>query len=99
MTKNQEVAQTIKSQIGNLAFMMIGAANLACGIINGGPALSFKIKASRTHKYCTVTLRGDDTYTVKFQSVNGNTVSEHEGIYADMLTNIIASETGLAVRI
>lgn len=99
MTTNQEVAKTIASQIGNLAFNMIGAANLACGEMNGGPALSFKIKASRTHKYCTVTLKGDDTYTVKFQSVNGNTVSEHEGIYADMLTNVIGQETGLAVRL
>jgi len=95
----QTIARTIQEQIGRQAFMFIGACNFACGTFNDGPGLRFKIKASRTHKYCRVVLiEATDTYTVTFLSVAGNVVSEHVGIYCDMLTDLISTETGLAVR-
>jgi hypothetical protein len=95
----QAIARTIQEQIGRRAFMFIGACNFACGTFNDGPGLRFKIKASRSHKYCRVVLiEALDTYTVTFISQGGNEISKHEGIYGDMLTQLIANETGLSVN-
>lgn len=96
----QTIARTIQDQIGRRCFAMIGAANFLCGTFNYGPGLGFKIKASSSHKYCRVVLdQATDTYIVTFLSRSGKEVSNHSGIYGDMLTTLIAKETGLAVSL
>lgn len=90
------VAETILAQLGGVRFIaMTGAKNL----VGGERYLSLKLgrnASSITHM--TITLRGDDTYDVLFQRVRGvkvTEVSKHEGVYVDMLADVIYNATGL----
>jgi len=90
-----EVANTIRAQLGNGAFVMMGAKNLV------GSENSLRWKVGRNAKRVSlveVELAPDDTYTVRFYRVRGfdcNLLSEVEMVYADSLKRVIESNTGL----
>jgi hypothetical protein len=93
-----EIARTIQSQLGILALRMLGAKDYMA-VENG---LQLTIRGSRKVNRIQVILdHGSDTYMVKFLKVimgknpRCNTVSEHKGIYVDMLHDLIEKETGL----
>jgi len=96
---SQQVAQTILDQLGGRQFlMMIGGKNLVALSSDGGLALQFgtgaKNKANRMRVEYDY---GSDTYNVEFgkiRKLGWNTVSRHEGIYADMLQELFTAETG-----
>lgn len=88
------VANTIREQIGNIAFSMMGASQLA----GSAHSLTFKIKGSKVANYIQVTLDPNDTYTVDFFKTRGHSirlVDSVEMVYADSLRTIISSKTGL----
>lgn len=96
--KNQ-VAETIRQQIGHKALYMIGAKNL----LAHDDALSFKIgRNSKSVNYVKITLTPADLYDVKFSWVtkNGEKVrSSEEGIYCDMLHGAIERNTGMYTKL
>lgn len=92
------VAQTIAEQIGNRAFVMMGAKN----ILGGDDHLQFKIgQNGKGVTHVTVTLASDDTYTVKFTRVGRapsykiTDLAEVSGVYVDSLKKTIEANTGL----
>jgi hypothetical protein len=92
---NNEVAKTIASQIGNRAFMMIGAKNL----VGGDNYLRFRIgRNAKSVNIVTVTLTPADTYDVEYGSLRGTSYkvkASEAGIYADMLHASIERNTGM----
>lgn len=96
---SQQVAQTILAQLGGRQFMlMVNAKNLVSLSGDGGLALQFgtgaKNKANRLRVEYDY---GSDTYNVEFgkiRKLEWNTISRHEGIYADMLQELFTAETG-----
>lgn len=99
MSNTQEVAKLILTQLGGNQFLrLVGGKNLVALSGDGGLALQFgqgaKNKANRMRVEFDY---GTDTYTVKFGKIYRNewkTISEHEGIYCDMLQDLFTSETG-----
>jgi len=95
---NQQVAQIILDQLGGRQFLLlVGGKNLV-SLTDGGLAFQFgtgsKNKANRVRVEYDY---GSDTYNVEFgkiRKMEWNTVSRHEGIYADMLQDLFTSETG-----
>jgi len=108
--RSMEIANTIRSQIGRTLFM-VGAKHLAA-VKNG---LKFRVGCRGTKaNYITITLDGRDTYTFLAEKVTGGrfshktlthspvktkTVLEMEGVYSDMLSDLIGDATGLTVRL
>lgn len=90
------VANTILAQLGGNRFIaMTGARNL----MGGENTLTMKLGKGALDgiTHLTVTLDADDTYTVLFQKVRGyevTKITEHVGVYADMLTEIFYNATG-----
>ena len=92
------VAKTILAQLGGNQFaFMVGAKNF----VGSANALTFQfMRTTSSGNRCTITLAGDDTYTVRFWTLRGTkatTKSEHVGIYCDMLRDLFAEQTGLVV--
>jgi hypothetical protein len=94
-----EIAKTIIRQLGGNRFsMMTGAKHfvaLESGLRFTIPGRSF---TKRGINLVTVILDPSDTYTVKFDKTWKTRiipVSEHTGIYDDMLQKIFTAETGL----
>lgn len=99
---NKQTVMTILQQMGGTGRLvaMTGAWNFLRGNEeNGNPYLTFRFKASKKANYCKVTYcQGDDLYKVEFGKIrmpNYKKVSEHEGIYCDMLIELFERETGL----
>ena len=93
------VAETIRAQIGNMAFTLLGASALA-GDHN---SLQFSIKGCKRINKIRIELNALDTYTVHFYKYNRSTfecpeVSCVDFVYADNLHSVIESETGLYCR-
>jgi hypothetical protein len=99
-------ANVIADQIGNRAFVMMGAKNL----LGGENHLQFKIGSnSKKVTHVTVTLTSDDLYTVRFDRVTkigfsektGKTtggvkvLAEVEAVSVDQLRATIEHHTGL----
>lgn len=79
---------------------MIGAHSFNAG----DRTLTFKYKARARNgsNCCRIRLDATDTYEVEFLSVRSGQVrpkSQHDGIYADMLTGLFERETGLYLRL
>jgi hypothetical protein len=96
------VANTIRSQIGNLALRMIGARNLTA-LSDGCGGLLFKTGRVAAGKAdCVkIVLTADDLYTVTFSKPRGRNnriIAECEGVYADMLHDLIEKHTGMYTR-
>jgi len=91
------VAKIILAQLGgNQMVAMTGAKNF----VGGESSLSFAIpkmsgvKVNRVRVVLTI----DDTYTVSFFNVRGakvETVSTHDGVYAETLRGLFERVTGL----
>ncbi len=94
MNNDLAVANTIADQIGNRAFMMMGAKDK----LGSADSLQFKIQGSKFANAVRVTLEADDTYTVAFFKVRKfdfNEVASVGMVYADQLRSVIESKTGL----
>lgn len=98
-TSNQQVAQTILSQLGGKRFIaMTGCSNF----LSDTHSLSFKLPRGCANKatHCTVTLDASDTYTIEFVKCNMRAavyrqVAETSGVYADQLCEVFTAATGL----
>lgn len=93
-----EIAATIRDQIGGRAFAMMGASNL----VAGERSLTWKLgrnAAKATH--VRVTLEPTDLYRVEILKVSARaatpvaTIRDASGIYADQLRGVIEKATGL----
>ena len=91
-----EVANTILQQLGGNKFtVMTGSKNYR------GDDKSLTMNLTRNKlsaKFLTITLEGDDTYTMLFQSMRKfeiKTKAEIKGVYCDMLQAIFTEQTGL----
>ena len=94
MATDMTVANTIRTQIGGRALMMIGAKDLA------GDAKSLRFRIGRNAKtvtHVTVTLTPADLYEIVFIRARGSKITEvaREEIYADDLHRSIERNTGL----
>jgi hypothetical protein len=103
MTRSQEVAQVILSQIGGKRFqMMTGAKNFIAGQNeNKEHYLSFKIPRSNKITHITISLTVMDEYNMKFISVHGTKikdVAEVKGLFFDQLQEVFTEYTGLLTR-
>ena len=94
-----EVAETIRLQIGNRAFFMLGTKM----IVRHADRLVFSIGTGarcngRKVNRCTVILDANDTYTVEVGNLAGlnyKAVGEMSGVYVDSLHRVIESLTGM----
>lgn len=97
------IAKEIANQIGNKAFVMLGAYNL----LADGDALSFRFKGSKTFNYLKISLNHRDLYDLHFAKIGKGeygipTVKSEKTIndvYVDMLHEIIEQNTGLYTSI
>jgi hypothetical protein len=99
------IAQTILSQLGGNKFrVMTGAKHF----IDNGQGLSFQLPRSAKDgiKAVRIILNGLDTYDVEFLKLgtarNGyknTTIKELSNVYADQLTSVFESATGLATSL
>ena len=100
---NLDVAREIQAQIGNRAFVMMGARNFV-----GGPAsLSFRVGSGARYKGQTInvvqiTLDPSDTYTVRFYYMRGSDRTlrvEVDDVYFDSLHDILSKYTGFRLSL
>ena len=98
-TTANEVAETIRQQIGNRAFFMLGTKM----IVRHPDRLVFSIGSGakcngRKVNRCTVILDASDTYTVEvgnLTGVNYRTLGTMSDVYVDSLHRVIESLTGM----
>lgn len=103
------IAATIAAQLGRATFELLGTDHG----IDMEDGLLFFIKGSSTVNLIQIYLDPYDTYTVQFCKVESRqhqprgisfnemsvqVVSNHTGIYWDMLHDLIEEETGLPTR-
>jgi hypothetical protein len=101
MNTTMQVAETIRAQIGPLAFRLIGASAL----VGDENSLTFKVGSNaKGVTHIKVTLDPSDTYTVSARKVrisrttyaiDNRVVAEVSGVYFDGLRAAIESATGL----
>lgn len=93
-----EVAETIRLQIGQRAFFMLGTKM----IVRHADRLVFSVGTGarcngRKINRCTVILDANDTYTVEVGNLAGlnyKTIGTVSGVYVDSLHRVIESLTG-----
>lgn len=90
------VAREIASQLGPQTIALLGASQL----VGGENFLQFKIKGCPKINCIRIELDPSDTYTIQFWYTSAKAdrvrkVSERDGIYCDMLHDVIENETGL----
>jgi hypothetical protein len=98
---SNQIARTIREQIGHRALTMIGASTF----LALESALAFKVgRNPKGASHVTVTLAPDDTYTVKSErfrmsratmAVSCKLIAETSDIYAEQLCQAIEAVTGL----
>lgn len=98
-TRNQQIAQTILSQLGGGAFMMITGSKQPLAVPNG---LRIRLAKNKTRaNLLTITLTPEDLYDVEFkyfavgEKITDVVVSKSEGVYAEDLQDIFENVTGL----
>jgi len=77
---------------------MIGAKDFFKNDEERSVGFKFMKGAKNKANIINIRLAGDDTYTVTFTKIWGTNltaISEHKGIYFDMLKNLFESETSL----
>ena len=89
-------AKIIAEQIGKQALFMLGAKDL----VGDRKSLAFRIRGCRRINKIRITLDPSDTYTVEFFKIirRGFTcerVKWIDGVYNDMLCEVIENATGL----
>jgi hypothetical protein len=89
------VAETIREQIGPMAFLMMGTKK---DIWKDGNSLIFRIRGSHWQKV-KITLTPSDTYKVEFFKIHPKTFEvksdEHTDVYVEDLHEVIERATGL----
>ena len=96
MATDMTTAKEIARQLSPQTLALLGASMLS----GGADFLQFRIKGCRKINLIKIVLEPSDTYRVEFwrigmKSINVAKVSEHDGIYCDMLHDLIERETGL----
>lgn len=89
-----QIAETIQAQLGHKALYMLGAKNFA----TNGNDLCFRIRGSKAVNYIKITLTPADLYDMEFGKIWGHNykvVETCEGVYADMMHQLIETNTGL----
>jgi hypothetical protein len=99
-----QIARTIQQQIGNRAFVMIGAY----GFMAYENGLEFSFKGSKRCNVLRIQLQPDDTYTLTFckrtpfrisakGAISGGTepVASEANVYCSQLCDMIRHHTGL----
>jgi len=93
------IAETIRQQIGNRAFMMLGVKTIVCHrdrlVIHLGSGARY---GGQKVNRCTVILDANDTYTVEVSCVRGlksTTWGSMCGVYVDSLHRVIERLTGM----
>lgn len=102
--EKQEIAQTISKQIGNHAFFMLGARYKGYDEDeNGNVYFSFRIRGSNKVNYIKITYNsGLDLYDMEFGKIHGTdytVVKAVDGVYFDIMHDIIERVTGLYVSL
>ena len=100
---NLQIANTIRTQIGPRALFLLGAKIL----VATETGLQFRIgRNAKSVNQIVINLDPSDTYTVEFRRTQSRKtgytskiVSSLEGVYVDMLHDVIESGTGLATRL
>lgn len=95
MTKNQEIASIILTQLGGSRIKSFLGTKHFVAIENG---LAFRFKGTNHSNYIEITLNGLDLYDIKFKKIWGNqvkTIQIFENIYCDQLIDIFESTTNL----
>ena len=100
MRNEKEIAGIIAEQIGNKAFVMMGAKNLAFGVNkNNDVYLGFRIgRNSKGINYIKITLNGKDLYDIEFGSIRKYQYKVKESfndVFVDSLHGIIEKSTGM----
>lgn len=94
-TNDLTVANTIRDQIGNRAFVMMGATNL----LGSSDSLQFKVGSNaKKVTHVRIVLDKSDTYTVSFHRCHGASIKELASVsdvYVEQLHPTIETHTGL----
>ena len=103
-SKSLEIVKTISEQLGAKTFYMLGAKHKGYGTDKKGYTyISFKISGSKKVSHIKITYNeGMDLYDMEFGKVRKNEykiINTVEGVYNDMLNQIIESNTGLYTRL
>ena len=98
------IAETIRKQLGDSAFMMMGAKNISKGHTKtGNEYLSFKIgKNSMKVNFIKISLNGLDLYDIEFGWSCGSNYTvraESEDVFVGDMHSIIEDNTGLYLRL
>lgn len=89
---DMHIATTIRDQIGNRAFVMMGARDL----LGDETGLQFKVGRNSKGVSCVrVELDPSDTYTVRFYKRSGKELASCSDVYCDSLRTVIEQNTGL----
>ena len=99
-----QVAETIRQQIGNMAFLMLGAKDLVGSETE--KFLQFKVgRNAKSVSHIRVTLTPADTYTVTAYRMRrskgvleSKELDTREDVYVDSLHSVIESLTGMYTR-
>jgi hypothetical protein len=93
-SQSVQIAKTIINQIKALDFWFLGAVGAQKFIalpeskeFQGG--VQFKVNGMRHKGYVKIELRWVDDYTITFMKRNGDVVKQCEGVYCDMLIDIL----------
>ncbi len=98
MTTELAVANTISTQIGRRAFLMMGTK----GQVGTDNALTFDIHGCPKFSKVRVTLELNDTYKVEFfkhRKFEQVAYLERTGVYAEQLNQCIEHNTGLCLSL
>jgi len=101
MTDKTIAVEIFKQLGGNRFKAMTGARNFYCD----NNSMGFKLPGTMTKNrinFVKITLNSMDTYDIEFKSLWGDklkTVDTCNGIYDDMLQDIISDRTGLALSL
>ena len=89
----QQIAKTIRQQIGMVTLMACGARNWRF-LENGKRGISFQVGAGSRRHFINIGLEPDDTYTIvsyKLKRITNERIqlAAHTDIYCDQLTDLI----------
>jgi hypothetical protein len=102
MPTDMTVSNTILKQIGGCKFRAMTGAHDFTGFDNG---LGFKLPSSFAKKginYIKITLNECDIYDTQFLKIRGMKITpilNVDGVYADMLQDMILAATGLRLSL
>lgn len=96
MSTTNDIGNTIAQQIGNGAFVMMGAKNLVA--LEDGLQFRIGSNAKRVTNIVIKLNAEHDTYTLEFWNIRGLKMvklTEQDGVHVESLHTVIESETGM----